>query len=429
MALRTADRVKETTTTEGTGTITLLGALIGYQAFSDALADTDTCYYCIEAGADWEVGTGTYNSDTLERTTVQASSNANALVDFPVGTKSVFVTFPARAAKNLPLAPITGIVYVDQNSEAVSPDGSVASPYLTITDALDSIGPATTADEQDTPWRVVIAAGFYDESLTIPSLRSIAFDCEPVVVLSNHSVSSARMIRVGSTTASLSAFNNLTLNLENLIMVHGIRFTQSLAGNISYEFTARNLTFLDTGIPGPQGPSIDARNWSNDALRLNFYDCLIRPIDNPYCIDGGVGKDVAIKRAERCEFDGNIRMAGYGQISLCRFLGDLTFDNPGGAHNVSEVSRPEGFYLCNFGPATNFTGTQAGDFLADSVTWNSATIDLTVNAPSTPTGLSDAFYDSTLSGNFDPGNVTTETSEALNRIASAVAGLLGGNIP
>lgn len=101
MALVLLDRVRETSTTTGTGTITLLGATIGYQSFS-AIGNGNTTYYTIydsNAGT-WEVGIGTYTlvGTTLSRDTVLSSSNAGALVPFGAGTKDVFVTYPAEKA-------------------------------------------------------------------------------------------------------------------------------------------------------------------------------------------------------------------------------------------------------------------------------------------------------------------------------------------
>lgn len=90
------DRVKETSATTGTGTYTLAGAAAGFQAFS-AVGDGNTCFYAVENGTDWEVGIGTYtlSGTTLARTTILASSNANAAVNWGAGTKNVFVTAPA----------------------------------------------------------------------------------------------------------------------------------------------------------------------------------------------------------------------------------------------------------------------------------------------------------------------------------------------
>lgn len=103
MALVLADRVKETTTTTGTGTVTLAGAVTGYQSFS-VIGNGNTTYYTIadQSGSNWEVGVGTYTSagTTLARTTVLASSNAGSAVNFGAGTKDVFVTYPAGYTVN-----------------------------------------------------------------------------------------------------------------------------------------------------------------------------------------------------------------------------------------------------------------------------------------------------------------------------------------
>lgn len=101
MALVLKDRVKETTTTAGTGTITLAGAATGFQSFS-AIGNANQTYYTIAAqtGTEWEVGIGTYTlaGTTLSRDTVLASSASGAKVTFSAGTKDVFVTYPAGYA-------------------------------------------------------------------------------------------------------------------------------------------------------------------------------------------------------------------------------------------------------------------------------------------------------------------------------------------
>lgn len=105
MALILADRVQETTTSPGTGSATLNGAVTGYQAFSAAMANADTCYYTIadQGGAGWEVGIGTYASsgNQLQRTSVLASSNGGSLTNFSSGTQAVFITYPAEKSVNL----------------------------------------------------------------------------------------------------------------------------------------------------------------------------------------------------------------------------------------------------------------------------------------------------------------------------------------
>ena len=106
MALVVYDRVKETTTTAGTGTVTLLGASLGFQSFA-AVGNANTTYYCIagQTTNEWEVGVGTYASSgtTLARTTVLSSSNAGSAVNFSAGTKDVFVVYPASTIVNTAL--------------------------------------------------------------------------------------------------------------------------------------------------------------------------------------------------------------------------------------------------------------------------------------------------------------------------------------
>ena len=122
MALVVKDRVQETTTTTGTGTITLAGAVTGFQSFS-VIGDANTTFYTIQLANtnEFEVGIGTYTSSgtTLSRTTVLESSNAGALVNFSAGTKSVFCTYPAEQG-----------LYLDASGNAIAL-GTPASATLT----------------------------------------------------------------------------------------------------------------------------------------------------------------------------------------------------------------------------------------------------------------------------------------------------------
>ena len=100
MALKIADRVRETTTTTGTGTINLGGAVTNFETFAANLSNSDTTYYAIvdNTNGAFEVGLGTFSTgspNTLARTTPIASSNSNSAVNFGAGTKDVFITTPA----------------------------------------------------------------------------------------------------------------------------------------------------------------------------------------------------------------------------------------------------------------------------------------------------------------------------------------------
>lgn len=101
MAFVYADRVQETSTTTGTGTYNLAGVSgTEYQTFVAGIGTTNTCYYCATMDSDYEIGIGTVTDatpDTLARTTILQSSNADAAVNWGAGTKTIFCTIPAVA--------------------------------------------------------------------------------------------------------------------------------------------------------------------------------------------------------------------------------------------------------------------------------------------------------------------------------------------
>jgi len=103
MALVINDRVKESSTTTGTGTFNLAGVVSGFEGFVAGIGTTNTTYYTIfnQGTTEWEVGLGTVTdaaTDTLSRDTIISSSNSDAAVSFTSGTKDVFCTLPASKA-------------------------------------------------------------------------------------------------------------------------------------------------------------------------------------------------------------------------------------------------------------------------------------------------------------------------------------------
>lgn len=106
MALVLKDRVQETANSPGTGNVSLLGAVTGFQTFSSAIGNNNTCYYAIvdQGGPNWEVGLGTYvtSGNVLQRTTVLSSSaGGTTKANFASGVQNVFVTYPAGKSVNL----------------------------------------------------------------------------------------------------------------------------------------------------------------------------------------------------------------------------------------------------------------------------------------------------------------------------------------
>ena len=117
MALVVNDRVKETSTSTGTGTINLAGAVLGFETFVAGIGNSNTTYYSIvNENGEFEVGLGTVTdaaTDTLSRDTILSSSNSDSAVDFSAGTKDVFCTLPASKA-----------VILDSSGNIVANNGS-----------------------------------------------------------------------------------------------------------------------------------------------------------------------------------------------------------------------------------------------------------------------------------------------------------------
>ena len=129
MALVLADRVKETSTTTGTGTYTLAGAVSGFESFG-SIGNGNTTYYACTLGADFEVGIGTYTSSgtTLARTTILQSSNSDNAVSWGSGTKTLFCTQPAEKA-----------VFRDASGHIIALDGrNLTNVDATTLDSIDS---------------------------------------------------------------------------------------------------------------------------------------------------------------------------------------------------------------------------------------------------------------------------------------------------
>lgn len=140
MALVVKDRVKQTTTTTSTGTLTLNGTVESYQTFASALSNGDTTYYAIlePSTYEWEVGLGTWTESTaaLARTTILESSNSGSAINLTAGEAEVFITYPAEKA-----------VYLDANGN-ISIAGTVDGRDIS-TDGtkLDGIEAGATTDQ------------------------------------------------------------------------------------------------------------------------------------------------------------------------------------------------------------------------------------------------------------------------------------------
>ena len=184
MALVVYDRVQETTTTSGTGSVTLLGAVSGFQSFA-VVGNGNTTYYTITDGAAWEVGIGTYSTSgpTLARTTVLSNSNGNTTpITLSGGLAQVFVTYTAEKSVNLdasgnvtPLGTIAsgtwqgttvGVSYGGTGVTASSGANSVVLRDANQNTSINNIFRNTTSTVSAGGTTVLTAASSYTQVLT-----------------------------------------------------------------------------------------------------------------------------------------------------------------------------------------------------------------------------------------------------------------------
>lgn len=200
MALVLADRVRDTTTTTGTGAVTLSGTPpSGYQSFA-VIGNDNTTFYTIVGGSQWEVGIGTYTASgtSLSRDTVLESSNSGSLVNFSGGTKDVFVTYPAERAVVTSTAPVlTGTNFTG------IPNGALTNSSVTIGTTAISLGGTSTT-----------LAGLTTVTLTqdpASALQAATKQYVDTLVSSGITYHAAVKYEVPSTTGNLTAtYNNGT---------------------------------------------------------------------------------------------------------------------------------------------------------------------------------------------------------------------------
>ena len=228
MALVLADRVKETTTTTGTGTVTLAGASTGFQSFA-AVGNANTTYYTIadQTGSNWEVGIGTYTSSgtTLSRTTVLSSSNSGSLVNFPAGTKDVFVTYPSSRS-----------IYADgttltASNSSILPVASGGSGAATLTGVLKGNG--TSAFTAATAGTDYVAPG---TATTFTALQTFAGTS------SNADLKTSNILEAATISAT-AATGTINYDVTTQSVLY---YTTNASGNFTVNFRGSSGTTLNT---------------------------------------------------------------------------------------------------------------------------------------------------------------------------------------
>jgi hypothetical protein len=171
MAFIIADRVRESSTTTGTGSFTLAGAVVGYQTFDAVLNTADTTYYTIAdqgGGPNWEVGIGTFTApSTLARTTILSSSNGGSIVTFGAGTKDVFISLPASRT-NVEDQP--NVIEVNSSSPALRINQIGAGDALLVEDSANPDATPFVIDQ----FGAVVVGGTSSSSTTISGSNQFA---------------------------------------------------------------------------------------------------------------------------------------------------------------------------------------------------------------------------------------------------------------
>jgi hypothetical protein len=265
MAFAFFDRVKETSASTGTGNITLAGAVSGFRTFASVYSNNDTFEYCItdQNGTAWEVGIGTFVSATpaIARTTVKASSNAGAAVNFTSGALYVFVTLPAYLFNGLTSA---GSIVGTDAAQTLT-NKSIATSQLT--GALPAANaPANTGDVLSTAGALaqsVVAVGGHQIGGRRNALINGAFDVWQRGTTFTPVASTATMV-ADMWAAKRNTSANWTLTKQT---------SGAPAGFLNYCRLQRNVGTTDVQQIGIANmvETIDAARWANIPVVLSYY--------------------------------------------------------------------------------------------------------------------------------------------------------------
>jgi hypothetical protein len=214
MSLVLADRVQETTTTVGTGTLALDGAVQGFQSFA-AVGNGNTTYYTIQGTTQWEVGIGTYSTNTLTRDTVISSSLGGAKLSLAAGTKQVFVTLPAEKTVIVPTS--------STNHAVVRYDGTTGTVIQNSSVTVDDTGNVAGVKSQ----------AFTGVAPTSPAIGTLWFD--------------------SSNDGWNATMNNITMQIGEEMFVYGRASNNIVDGQVIVVTGAWGTTGVVTFEPAPIG--------------------------------------------------------------------------------------------------------------------------------------------------------------------------------
>lgn len=319
MALTFADRVKETSTTAGTGTLTLAGAMYGFQSFA-AIGNANTTYYAIydNSSGDWEVGIGTYTASgtLLSRDTILASSNAGAAVSFSSATKEVFVTYPSERS-----------VYKDAANTYTVPSvfNAITANSIALTTGTISTTPAAATDLVNKSYVDTIAAQsiVYHDPVYVES---------PIALTATYNQPGGAGVGIGATLTN--AGTQVALTIDGVLMTTTKRvliYTQTNA----FENGVYTVTTVGDG----------ATNW----VLTRSTDTDSYAVNSP--TELGQGDAFFVQAGD----------TGAGELYACNTVGTITFGTT--AITFVQISSTVPYMAgtgLNLNPATTFNISNTG---------------------------------------------------------------------
>ena len=303
MAFVLNDRVKETTTTTGTGAVTLGGTSTGFQTFAAGIGNSNTCYYAIvhQTANEWETGLGTLNGDssTLTRTAVYESTNSDSAEDFAAGTKDVFCTLPASKTPSQILTTANDLIYANSaNTPARLAAGTgnqvlkMNSTGTAIAWAADSAGVSLTGSTDNTVTTVTGADAIQGEA-------NLTFDGSTLAVTG--AITSTTTATIGTdltvTGSDITLGNGANSTVKNEATAHNTAGkTMTITSGTPTAGPTSDIAGGSLTLQGGQGKGTGAggdiifqtANASTSASTLNSYATALTLSDDLSATFGGV---------------------------------------------------------------------------------------------------------------------------------------------
>jgi uncharacterized small protein (DUF1192 family) len=275
MALVLADRVQETTTTAGIGTVTLAGAVAGYQSFA-TIGNGNTTYYTLVNGSNWEVGIGTYTSagTTLSRDTVLASSAGGTTKITLSGTTSVFVTYPAERSVNLDG---TGVLAVAANEVITSASANAlavgrvgtTNPVLNVDASTASVATGLNVKGAAATGGVAVSAisSGANENLTIDAKGSGTVTINGTATGGITLTRAATMSSTATATAFIPSSSSVPTNGMYLPAANSVGFATNSANRA--KFDANGCFVFDTATNNATTDNAISFRSANNQMNIN----------------------------------------------------------------------------------------------------------------------------------------------------------------